>query len=38
MIVRKRNAPADYGWHDCGTYLYWNGERCVDRRAAPKHR
>lgn len=38
VIVRERNAPAVYGWQGCGTYFYWNGERCVDARAAPADR
>jgi hypothetical protein len=33
VIVRERRRPAVYGWQGCGTYFYWNGERCVDARA-----
>ncbi len=35
-LVVETPAPAVYGWiapGDCGTYYYWDGERCVDARA-----
>lgn len=38
VIVRERNGPAVYGWQSCGTYFFWNGERCVDARVAPGNR
>jgi hypothetical protein len=32
-------APRVYGWTmrpaDCGTFRYWNGERCADARSEP---
>jgi hypothetical protein len=38
--VRVVDRPAVYGWSalrpaDCGTFHYWNGERCVDARTEP---
>jgi hypothetical protein len=28
--------PRVYGWTaDCGTFRYWNGERCADARNEP---
>jgi hypothetical protein len=31
--------PRVYGWTmrpaDCGTFRYWNGERCADARSEP---
>ena len=34
-LVLETPAPAVYGWvapTDCGTYYYWDGERCADAR------
>jgi hypothetical protein len=36
-IVVERPGPAVYAWTapaDCGTYYYWDGDRCVDSRFA----
>jgi hypothetical protein len=40
VIVRGSGlAPRVYGWTlrpaDCGTFRYWNGERCADARDEP---
>ena len=37
---RERYVPPVYGWVQdqplsCGTYHYWNGDRCVDARNRP---
>ncbi len=40
-VILQDRAPARrvYGWTmrpaDCGTFHYWNGERCADARSAP---
>jgi hypothetical protein len=34
-LVVETPAPSAYAWvapADCGTYYYWDGERCVDPR------
>ena len=40
VIIQDANpAPRVYGWTmrpaDCGTFRYWNGERCADARNEP---
>ena len=40
VIIQDTNpAPRVYGWTlrpaDCGTFRYWNGERCADARNEP---
>ncbi len=38
VIVPERRGAVVYGWQGCGTYFFWNGERCVDARIAPQNR
>jgi hypothetical protein len=40
LILQERApGPRVYGWAmrpaDCGTFHYWNGERCADARNKP---
>ncbi len=40
VVVDRPVAPRVYGWTtlrpiDCGTFHYWNGERCADARFDP---
>lgn len=40
-VIDKRRAPAVYGWsrrNGCGTFHFWDGEKCVDARAKPSER
>jgi hypothetical protein len=40
-VILQESAPAPrvYGWTmrpaDCGTFRYWDGERCADARSDP---
>lgn len=38
VIVPEHSGPAVRGWQGCGTYFFWDGERCVDARIAPDNR
>jgi hypothetical protein len=39
IIPETAPGPRVYGWAmrpaDCGTFRYWNGERCADAREEP---
>lgn len=39
IVTEERASPRVYGWtlrpDDCGTFHYWNGERCADARTDP---
>jgi hypothetical protein len=39
ILQEPAPAPRVYGWTmrpaDCGTFRYWNGERCADARSEP---
>lgn len=38
-VIERPVGPRVYGWAarpaDCGTFHYWDGDRCADARAAP---
>jgi hypothetical protein len=39
ILQEPAPTPRVYGWTmrpaDCGTFRYWNGERCADARSEP---
>lgn len=39
LLEERAPAPRVYGWTmrpaDCGTFHYWDGERCADARNEP---
>jgi hypothetical protein len=39
ILQERAPTPRVYGWMmrpaDCGTFRYWNGERCADARSEP---